>query len=199
MKIIFATRNEGKLREVKHIFSDSDVEILSLNDFADNIDVEEDGKSFEENALKKAEEIYSHFKLPVISDDSGLVVEQLNGAPGIYSARYSGDNATDEKNNKKLLEKLKNFPLPHKAKFVCAAVFWNAQNRLIVTGEFKGQIISEPRGINGFGYDPLFLPDGLDKTSAEISPDLKNKISHRAKAFTKLKELVVENKFSKSE
>ena len=193
MKIIFATKNKGKLVEVKHIFSDLNVEILSLNDFENSIDVEEDGNSFEENAFKKAEEIYSHFKLPVISDDSGLVVEQLNGAPGIYSARYSGENATDEKNNLKLIEDLRNFPIPHKAKFVCAAVYCDSQNRLIITGEFKGQIILEPRGTNGFGYDPLFLPDGFDKTSAEISPELKNKISHRAKAFSKLKQLMIDS------
>jgi len=190
MKIIFATKNKGKLKEVKHIFADSDIEILSLNDFKDSFNIEEDGNSFEENAIKKAEEIYSHFKLPVISDDSGLVVEQLNGAPGIYSARYSGENSTDEKNNLKLIKELKNFPPPHKAKFVCAAVFCDSRNRLVTSGEFKGQIILEPRGTNGFGYDPLFLPDGLDKTSAEILPELKNKISHRAKAFNKLKQLM---------
>jgi len=194
MKIIFATKNKGKLKEIKHIFANSDVEILSLNDFEDSVDVEEDGNSFEENALKKAEEIFSHYNLPVVSDDSGLVVEQLNGAPGIYSARYSGDDATDEKNNVKLIEELKNFLKPHKAKFVCAAVYCDSKNRLITTGEFKGQIISEPKGINGFGYDPLFLPDGLDKTSAEISPELKNKISHRAKAFNKLKQVMIEDK-----
>jgi len=193
MKIIFATKNKGKLKEIKHIFANSDVEILSLNDFEDSVDVEEDGNSFEENALKKAEEIFSHYNLPVVSDDSGLVVEQLNGAPGIYSARYSGDDATDEKNNVKLIEELKNFLKPHKAKFVCAAVYCDSKNRLITTGEFKGQIISEPKGINGFGYDPLFLPDGLDKTSAEISPELKNKISHRAKAFNKLKQILIDN------
>ena len=190
MKILFATKNKGKYKEVKSIFSGFNIELLSLNDFADTFDVVEDGRTFEENAFKKAEEIYSHFKQPVISDDSGLIVEQLNGAPGIYSARYSGENATDKKNNEKLLEKLKTFTVPHKAKFVCVAVYLDSKNNIITNGEVKGQIISEPRGTNGFGYDPLFLPDGFDKTTAELSPEIKNKISHRAKAFTKLKQLM---------
>ena len=103
MKILFATKNKGKFKEVKNIFSDTDIELLSLNDFDNAIDVVEDGSTFEENALKKAEEIYKQFKLPVISDDSGLIVEQLNGAPGIYSSRYSGDDATYKKNNLKLV------------------------------------------------------------------------------------------------
>ncbi len=190
MKILFATKNKGKYKEVKNIFSDLDIELLSLNDFDDAFDVVEDGKTFEENALKKAVETYSHFNIPVISDDSGLVVEQLNGEPGIYSARYSEENATDEKNNLKLLEELKSFPEPHKAKFVCAAVYLDSKNNIITNGEIKGQIISEPRGNNGFGYDPLFLPDGFDKTTAELPPETKNKISHRAKAFGKLKQLL---------
>ena len=190
MDIVFATRNKGKLKEVKEIFSDISVNIKSLNDFDEDIDVIEDGNSFEENALKKAEEIYQLLKLPVISDDSGLEVEQLNGFPGIYSARYSGENATDKKNNLKLIKELEKLPEPHIAKFVCAAVYSDGINRLIIRGEFKGQIISTPRGKNGFGYDPLFLPEGLNQTSAEIDSDLKNKISHRAKAFSKLKEML---------
>jgi len=190
MKILFATKNKGKYKEVKNIFSGFDIELLSLNDFDDATHVVEDGKTFEENALKKAAETYSHFNIPVISDDSGLVVEQLNGEPGIYSARYSGVDATDKKNNSKLLEELKSFPEPHNAKFVCAAVYLDSKNNIITNGEIKGQIISEPRGNNGFGYDPLFLPDGFDKTTAELSPEIKNKISHRAKAFGKLKQLL---------
>lgn len=193
MKILFATKNKGKYKEVKNIFSDTAIELLSLNEFDDAIDVVEDGRTFEENALKKAVEIYSHFKMPVISDDSGLVVEQLKGAPGIHSSRYSGDNATDKKNNLKLLEELKFFPQPHSAKFVCTAVYIDSKNNIITNDEIKGQIISEPRGTNGFGYDPLFLPEGYNKTSAEISFDIKNKISHRAKAFNKLKQLLVDN------
>ena len=190
MKILFATKNKGKYKEVKNIFSGCDIELLSLNDFNDAIDVVEDGKTFEENALKKAVETYSYFKLPVISDDSGLVVEQLNGEPGIYSSRYSGVDTTDKKNNLKLLEKLKSFPEPHNAKFVCAAVYLDSKNNIVTSGEIDGRIISEPRGTNGFGYDPLFLPEGFDKTTAELSPEIKNKISHRAKAFGKLKQLL---------
>ena len=193
MKILFATKNKGKFKEVKNIFSDTDIELLSLNDFDNAIDVVEDGSTFEENALKKAEEIYKQFKLPVISDDSGLIVEQLNGAPGIYSSRYSGDDATDKKNNLKLLDELKSFPDPHSAKFVCTAVYIDSKNNIITNDEIKGQIMSQPRGTNGFGYDPLFLPDRYEKTTAELSPNIKNKISHRAKAFNKLKQLMVDN------
>ncbi|MCH7973006.1 MAG: RdgB/HAM1 family non-canonical purine NTP pyrophosphatase [Bacteroidetes bacterium] len=193
MKILFATKNKGKYKEVKNIFSDTDIELISLNDFDNAIDVVEDGSTFEENALKKAVEIYSQFKLPVISDDSGLIVEQLKGAPGIHSSRYSGDDATDKKNNIKLLDELKSFPEPHCAKFVCTAVYIDSKNNIITNDEINGQIISQPRGTNGFGYDPLFLPEGFNKTSAEISPDIKNKISHRAKAFNKLKQIMVDN------
>ena len=108
---------------------------------------------------------------------------QKSGTPGTYCR-------TDEKNNLKLLEKLKSFPEPHNAKFVCAAVYLDSKNNIVTSGEIDGRIISEPRGTNGFGYDPLFLPEGFDKTTAELSPEIKNKISHRAKAFNKLKQLM---------
>jgi XTP/dITP diphosphohydrolase len=131
--------------------------------------------------------IYDKFNLPTIADDSGIVALQLGNEPGVYSARYAGENATDEENNIKLLERLNSFPKPHKAKFVCAAVYYFSGDFKIVMGEINGQIIKEPRGTNGFGYDPLFLPDGYDKTSAELTPEIKNKISHRYRAFNKLK------------
>jgi XTP/dITP diphosphohydrolase len=189
-KIIFATKNSGKLREVAHILGDKDFELLSLNDFNNVGEIIEDGKTFEENAIIKAKIVYETFKLPVIADDSGLVIEQLNGEPGIYSARYAGENATDEENNLKVLSKIKNFPKPHRAKFFCSAVYYDGTKKITAEGEILGQIIHEPRGKNGFGYDPLFMPDGYDKTTAELNLDEKNKISHRSKAFTSLLQMI---------
>lgn len=189
-KIIFATKNPGKLKEVSHIFGEKDFELFSLNDFNNVEEVVEDGSSFEENAIKKAKFVFEKFKMPVIADDSGLVVEQLNGAPGIYSARYAGENTTDEENNLKLINIIKKFPQPHKAKFVCAAAYYDGTKLLTAHGEIKGQIIHQPRGKNGFGYDPLFVPDGYTQTTAELSLDEKNKISHRSKAFKSLLKMI---------
>ncbi len=189
-KIIFATKNLGKLEEVKHILGEKEFELLSLNDFNDVEEVVEDGTSFEENAIKKAKYVYKKFGVPVIADDSGLVVEQLNGEPGIYSARYSGENATDKENNRKLILRLLHLPQPHKAKFVCAAVYFDGRNLLKSEGEIGGQIIHELRGENGFGYDPLFLPDGHNQTTAELELGEKNKISHRSLAFRALFKMI---------
>jgi XTP/dITP diphosphohydrolase len=190
-KIIFASQNKGKIKEVREILKNSGFEILSLLDFDEIPEIIESGTTFEENAKIKVAEVFNHFNVPAIGDDSGIVVEQLGGRPGVYSARYSGENATDEKNNNKLLEELNEFPKPHKAKFVCSAVFFDGGKFLEAFGEIKGQIIASPRGKNGFGYDPLFLPDGYDITTAELSLEEKNKISHRAKAFNKLKALML--------
>ena len=186
-KIIFATQNRGKAMEVKHIFKNVDIEIVSLDEINDSIEIEETGATFEENALLKARIVFNKFKLPTISDDSGLVVEQLNGAPGIYSARYAGEDGNDSANNKKLLENLKYFPHPHKAKFVCSAVYYDGKNSYTSEGNIKGRIIDDERGKNGFGYDPLFVPESYEKTLAEFEPEIKNKISHRYRAFIKLK------------
>ena len=182
-KIIFATKNLGKLKEVKHVISEGEYELLSLNEFDNVGEIVEDGNSFEENAIIKAKHVYKLFGIPVIADDSGLVVEQLNGEPGIYSARYAGANASDEENNKKLISKLLQLPQPHKAKFVCAAVYFDGKRLIKSEGEVIGQLLHEPRGTNGFGYDPLFLPNGFSKTTAELELEEKNKISHRSKAF----------------
>ena len=157
-KIIFATQNKGKLKEVAHILGDKYFELLSLHDFNNVGEIVEDGKTFEENAAKKAKYVFEKYNIPVIADDSGLVVEQLNGEPGIYSARYAGENASDEENNRKLISKLLKLHQPHKAKFVCSAVFYDGVKLLKTSGEVTGQIIHEPRGKNGFGYDPMFIP-----------------------------------------
>ena len=192
-KIIFASKNEGKVKEVRHILDGKISEIISLNDVGFKEDIPETADTFEGNAKIKAEVIYNKFKLPTIADDSGIVAHQLGNEPGVFSARYAGENATDEENNIKLLEKLKSFPEPHKAKFVCAAVYYFGTEFKVAIGEITGQIIKKPRGTYGFGYDPLFLPEGYDKTSAELTPEIKNKISHRYKAFNQLKEYLISN------
>ena len=188
MKIIFATQNQGKAKEVNAIFADSPVEIISLYDLGNNIDVEETGTTFRENAFLKAKTIYDIYKEPVIADDSGLEIEQLDGKPGVYSARYAGEPCTYEDNNLKVIEELKDFPEPHKAKFICFAVYYDGKNEIEAIGEFPGRIINEQRGANGFGYDPIFIPDGFDLTISEMDFETKNKISHRAKSFEELKE-----------
>jgi XTP/dITP diphosphohydrolase len=186
-KIIFASKNEGKVKEVRYILNGVNVEILSLNDVGFKDEIPETADTFEENAKIKAKIIFNTYKLPTIADDSGIVAEQLENEPGVYSARYAGDNATDIENNSKLLERLKSYPEPHKGKFICAAVYYFGADFIVAKGEVEGVIINQPRGTNGFGYDPLFLPDGYDKTTAELPPEIKNKISHRYKAFHQLK------------
>lgn len=186
-QLIFATGNKGKLTEVKEIFANTDFEILSLYDLGNVPEIEETEDTFEGNALLKAKAIYELYKIPTIADDSGLAVEQLNGAPGVISARYAGENCTYRDNNVKLINELKAFPEPHRAKFVSCAVYYDGKIHTTVFGEFTGRIIDQFRGTNGFGYDPIFIPDGFDKTLAEMTLDEKNQISHRARAFNKLK------------
>lgn len=185
--IVFATKNEGKVREVKKIFDDPELDFKTLKEFPSIPDIPEDGDTFEANAKIKAKAVFEIVKLPVMADDSGLAVDQLDGAPGVYSARYSGEGATDESNNEKLLKELSTYSQPHKARFICAAVFYDGNEFITTNGEVHGQIIHNPSGENGFGYDPLFLPDGFTITSGEMTLDEKNKISHRAKAFKQLK------------
>jgi len=192
-KIIFASKNEGKIKEVRHILNGVIAEILSLNDVGFADEIHESADTFEGNAKIKARTIYNAFKLPTIADDSGIVALQLGNEPGVYSARYAGENAADEDNNLKLLERLKSFPEPHKGKFVCAAVYYFGAEFIVVMGEIVGRIIKEPRGTNGFGYDPLFLPDGYDRTTAELPAEIKNKISHRYRAFVQLKKYLLES------
>lgn len=189
MNVILASGNKGKVKEIQHILGEN-FEIKSLIDFDAIPEIIEDGSSFEENAKIKAKIVYDFYKIPAMGDDSGLVVEQLNHEPGIFSARYAGDNATDEENNKKLIKNLGKFPQPHIAKFICYAAYYDGKNFVVSSGEIKGKIIHEPRGKNGFGYDPLFIPDGYEKTSAELDFDEKNRISHRYKAFSSLKNLI---------
>jgi XTP/dITP diphosphohydrolase len=187
LKIIFASKNNGKIREVKDILSGTNLEIVSLLDLNDNENIIEDGMTFEENAMKKASHVFNKYKIPVIADDSGLVVNQLNDGPGVFSARYSGPNATENQNNMKLIEELKHLPEPHHARYICSAVYYNGEKYLTAEGEERGIITLNAKGVNGFGYDPLFIPENYSVTMAELDPKEKNKISHRAKAFNKLK------------
>jgi len=188
MKIILASNNKGKVREIKSIFEKSPFEIISLYDLGNNIEIEETGSTFSENAFIKAKAVFEYYKEPSIADDSGIMVEQLDGRPGVFSARYAGSNCTFEDNNLKLIKELSNFPEPHKAKFVCTAVFYDGKNIIEAVGELNGIVINEQRGTEGFGYDPIFIPDGYSKTIAELNFEEKNKISHRAIAFKRLLE-----------
>lgn len=190
-RILIATTNKGKMEDIREILNDLNLEILSFLDFNDYPEVVEDGDTFEANAIKKAKAAYEFFKIPVIADDSGLSVEQLEGAPGVISARYAGENATDEQNNIKLISDLEKFPEPHLAKYICVAVYYDSNNLKIVDGDCKGRIIKKGRGTNGFGYDPYFIPDGYELTMGELSLQEKNRISHRLKAFEQLKEILI--------
>lgn len=185
MKIIVATKNPGKIREIKAILPE--YEILSMEDIGIDIDVDEDADTFEGNAIKKATEIMKVCGEITIADDSGLVVDALNGEPGVYSARYSGEHGNDTENNLLVLKKMEN-ETNRKAKFVSAmaAAFPDGTN-FCVTGEFYGEIDYEMKGTGGFGYDCIFYLPEYRQTSAEISAEEKNKISHRAKALEKLK------------
>lgn len=185
MKICFASRNKGKIQEVKQLFSDK-VTIYGLDEFEYLDDIEETGSSLLENAEIKATRVYERFGVPVFADDSGLFVEALEGAPGVYSARYAGENKEDEANIKKLLYNLTEKENRSAAFKTCIAYIDEAGRRFFFEGVINGKIINEPRGSNGFGYDPIFIPDGYDQTFAELNPEEKNRISHRYVAIQKL-------------
>lgn len=190
-KIIIASNNKGKVEEIKKIFNKYEIEILSLGDLNIDIDIEETGQTFEENAYIKAKAIYDLVKLPTIADDSGLCVEYLGGRPGVLSARYAGEGATDQDRINKLLDEMKDAEKNKRnAKFVSSIVFIiNKKQVLKSTGECFGTIALEPRGSGGFGYDPIFLINN-NKTVAQLSQEEKNKISHRAMALKNLEKLL---------
>lgn len=185
--LVIATRNENKLREFREILKDLQVEIRSLNDFGPIPEAVEDGNTFDENAYKKAIHTAKVLGLPAIADDSGLVVEALNGEPGVFSARYAGENATDDENCNKLLNSLKGVD-NRKAHFQCVlSIAVPSGPALTYEGRCEGIVIDEKRGDNGFGYDPLFYFEELGKTFAELSMQEKNKVSHRGKALAEVK------------
>jgi len=169
---------------------DLDIDVLSLQSFPGVPEVEEDGLTFHENALKKAREVSRHTSETVLADDSGLEVDILGGEPGIHSARYSGPTATDESNNRMLLRNLEGIPREKRgAAFQCTLVLYRPDGRSeSFEGYWRGEILFEPRGSMGFGYDPLFLDPAQGLTAAELPPEIKNRISHRGQAFAKFKE-----------
>ena len=187
-RCILATRNQGKIREFQSLFSDIGLEIISLNDVESAPDVQEDGATFFENAMKKARSMAEHFGLMAISDDSGLEVDALGGRPGIYSARFAGEGATDEENNRKLLREMEGIePGRRTARFRCVMVAYRPDGAWVkAEGTLEGIITDSPTGDRGFGYDPLFYVPELQKTLAELTTEEKNRISHRARALQKL-------------
>lgn len=193
MIVIAATKNKGKIREIQSILGELDMKVISQEEAGINVDIEETGTTFEENALIKARAVAMLTDEAVIADDSGLCVNCLDGRPGIYSARYAGENASDADRVNKLLEEIGG-AVDRRAKFVCAvAMIFPEGREITATGEVEGEITSEPRGENGFGYDPVFMPTELKKTFAEARDEEKNNISHRKRAlerlYTKIKEL----------
>lgn len=193
--VIIATRNRGKLKQFADLFQDHlHLGVKGLEAYADLPKIVEDQDTFEGNALKKAETIAQALQAPVISDDSGLVVPALDGAPGIYSARYAGEGATDAANNEKLLAEMQNIPDEQRqCSYVCAmALVIPGEGSRVVRGECHGKITRSPRGHEGFGYDPLFYVPEEGKTMAELSSERKYQISHRAKATRKLIQLLLE-------
>ena len=189
MRIVFATKNEGKVKEITEMLASTGIELVSLNHFKSLPEIVEDGNTYLENALKKAKIISDFTGEKVLADDSGLQVDVLRGEPGIYSARYAGEGATDEENNAKLLAKLKDVPQEKRtAAFFCALVLYSQDGHYqSFEAQWQGRIIDERRGTNGFGYDSIFLWPELNKTAAELPPEIKNRVSHRGQAFAKLK------------
>ncbi len=197
MKIILATKNKGKVADFEKLTENMNIEVISFLDEEINFpDVVEDGETFEENSVKKALEIAKYTGMITVSDDSGLCVEALDGAPGIYSARYSGENATDSTNIDKLLDEMKNIPQGERqAKFVSVVSIAKPDGTVqSFRGEVEGEIIFERKGTNGFGYNPVFFSYELEKTFGEATMEERVTVSHRARAFRKLKEQVL-NKF----
>jgi len=186
--LVLATRNQGKIREFRRILdaiSQGAINLVGLEEFPHTTDVEETGSTFKENALLKARSVCKETGLPAIADDSGLSVDALNGAPGIYSARYAGVHGDDQANNAKLMRELENIPEEKRgAHFTCAAALVLPDGREHVAEEiFEGSILYAPIGEHGFGYDPLFRPQGLAISSAQMSAEEKDSISHRGKSL----------------
>ena len=194
-RIIFATSNEGKMKEIRLIMADSGYEVLSLKEAGISADIEENGTTFEENAIIKATAIAKLTGLPAMADDSGLEVDYMDKAPSIYSARFLGEDTDYDIKNNYILEKLKDVPLKERsARFVCAIALADAEGKVITKrATIEGYIGYEIRGENGFGYDPIFMVPEYNKTTAELSIEEKNKISHRAKALMAIKKELLAN------
>lgn len=195
MRIIFATTNQGKIKEIREILKDLDCEIVSIKDIGIDIDIVEDGDTFEENALIKANTIMKMTGDIVLADDSGLEVDYLNKEPGIYSARYLGENVSQEEKNKYILDKLNGVSIEKRtARFVCTvACAMPNKESFVVRETMEGYIASDIAGNNGFGYDPIFTVPQYNKTAAELDASQKNEISHRGKALRCMKNKLIEN------
>ena len=191
-KIVLASGNAGKLREIERILADLDVEIIAQAELGVS-EADETGHTFVENALIKARHAAVSTSLPAIADDSGLVVQVLDGRPGVHSARYSGPSATDDENIDKLLQEMQRVPTDERgAAFHCCACFVTPDDTssLIAEGRWEGMILGERRGTDGFGYDPVFFDPECGRTAAELGPEQKNARSHRGKALTALAEMM---------
>ncbi|MBO1002682.1 XTP/dITP diphosphatase [Pseudogracilibacillus auburnensis] len=189
-EIIIATKNRGKAKEYNQLFNEYGITVKSLLDLSEEIpDVEETGDTFKENARLKAEQISRLLEIPVLADDSGLVIDALDGQPGVYSARYAGEPTDDKKNYEKVLNELTEVPSQSRtARFVCVLALAIPQGETVFKEGFCEGIIAEsPVGGNGFGYDPIFIPEGFEQTMAQLEDEEKNKISHRYHALMKMK------------
>ena len=197
-QILFATGNEGKMREIRSILADTGVRILSMKEAGVSIDIEENGATFEENALIKARAVSAALtekNSVVLADDSGLVIDALNGEPGIYSARYMGEDTSYEVKNTNLIKRLESVPDEKRtARFVCAIAAVMPDGReFTVQAAIEGRIGYEQKGEGGFGYDPIFYVPEFGKTTAEMTAEEKNRVSHRGKALEQMKEVLREN------
>jgi XTP/dITP diphosphohydrolase len=195
-RLLLATRNAGKLAELQRLLEAAvpGVEVVGLQDVPDYPDAPETGATFEENALLKAREAVRHTGLPAVADDSGLTVDALNGMPGVLSARWSGRHGDDDANTALLLGQVADVPDERRgAAFVCAAALVTPDGvERVMERQWRGRLVREKRGTNGFGYDPVFVPKGLDVTSAELAPDEKDARSHRGQAFAALVPVLAE-------
>lgn len=193
-QIVLATKNKGKIKEFSRMFDPFDVEVLTIADLPDLPDVVEDGDTFEANARKKAEVISKITDLPALADDSGLEVEALGGEPGVYSARFAGPDATDAENNAKLVARMQDVPeAARQARFVSVlALAIPGEDTMLARGTCEGRLLLEARGNNGFGYDPHFYVPEQERTMAELSPEEKDRISHRGAAVHVLKRMLME-------
>ncbi|MGI6191113.1 MAG: XTP/dITP diphosphatase [Eubacterium sp.] len=194
--MIAASKNQHKIKEMEKIMAAMGMHVISREDagIPDSFEIVEDGTTFEENSFKKAEAIMKFSSQTAVADDSGLMVDALDGAPGVYSARFAGEPCDDQKNNEKLLRLLENVPDEKRtAKFVSViTVVFPDGKTLTARGECPGRLLREGHGCNGFGYDPLFVPDGYEQTFAQLPAEVKNHISHRAKALQHLEKLLKE-------
>jgi XTP/dITP diphosphohydrolase len=188
MKLLVATGNPGKLKEIRRLLADSPVQVVGLDAYPELPEVVEDGDSFAANACKKAQQMAAATGCLTLADDSGLVVEALGGAPGVISARYAGEEGDDEANNRKLMQALRDVPDDRRqAAFHCVMALAEPGGRCrTFEGRISGMLLREPRGEGGFGYDPYFLVPEYGKTTAELSLDIKNRISHRGQALRKV-------------